>query len=127
MNFYLIMSDMEWKLLKDGDLIKLHLSGVDSFYVGYVWYTSRKEFEEAGEERGLKTPFGIRGTYYGIRNADIFLSPISPNGIDKTIDGNVADFNLEFKIQMAGINTKNNTFCGVPVLAYDFIERVNRE
>lgn len=121
-----MMSILGWEFLKAGDLIKLHLSGENNFYVGYVWYTSRKEFDEAGEGEDRETRLWARGTYYGIRNADIFLSPISPDGIDKTADGKADDFNLEFKIQMTGINTKNNTFCGAPVTGYNFLTRADK-
>lgn len=114
------MTNIAWELLRGGDLIRLYLSGDDNFYVGYVWYTSKTEFENAGEGKG-------EGTYFGIRRADIFLSPISPNGIDKTVNGKYDDSCLEYKIQMTGIDIKNNTFCGVPVIAYDFIALANRK
>ncbi len=105
----------------EGDLVRLHLHGQNNHYVGYVWHTSRADFDSTHR---IYPSSGYWLPIFGLKNCDVFLCPSSPYGIEIEEGDRYDDFGIGNSIQMVGIDTSRAIFARrVPIKGYEIIER----
>ncbi len=119
--------DKYFENLNEGDLVKVHLEGKNNFYVGYVWHLDREDFDDVHRKYVTSSEYTV--PIFGLDRNNLFLSPISPFGIeDNNVNGKFMDSRLEYKIQMVGINTSKTLFGkSTPFMGIEILSKYNIE